>query len=300
MNNNVFTGAGVALITPFTKESREIDFEALAQLIEFQVAAGSDAILAAGTTAETAAMTEEEQQDVIRFVVEKVNKRVPVIAGTGSNNTAKAVKMSKFSQEVGADALLCVTPYYNKTTQAGLVAHFKEISGNVTIPVILYNVPGRTGMNLDPETVKILAAEKNIVAVKEASGDISQVAEIARICPADFTIYSGNDDQIVPVLSLGGKGVISVVSNMLPAETSKMVHAFLDGDVTKAREMQLEMNGLVNILFCETNPIPVKKALQFMGLGNGVVRLPLLEMTPENGAILREEMLSYGMDVSKE
>ncbi len=291
----LFTGSGVALVTPF--KDNKIDYDKLGELIDWHIEKGTDAIIICGTTGETATMTDAEQKETIKFAIERTKKRIPVIAGTGSNNTHHAIELSQYAQKVGADGLLIVTPYYNKTTHKGLIEHYTAIANSVNIPIILYNVPGRTGLNLLPQTVVELAKHENIVAVKEASGNISQVAEIARLCPEDFYIYSGNDDMIVPLLSLGGKGVISVVANILPEDTHNMVMSYLEGDVKRARDLQLGMNGLVNALFIETNPIPVKTAMNLMGMEVGGFRLPLTSMSETNRNILIESMKEYNLSV---
>lgn len=284
MKNTVFTGAATAIITPF--RNGQIDYEAFARLINWQVEQGIDAIVVCGTTGEASTLTDEEHREAIRFAVETVNGRVPVIAGTGSNDTAYAIELTQYACEVGADAILLVTPYYNKATQKGLIASFTAVADVSTKPIILYNVPSRTGCNILPATAAALAEHPNIVAIKEASGNISQIAELASLVRGKMDIYSGNDDQIVPVLSLGGKGVISVLSNLMPAETSQICHKFLSGDVSGSAEMQLELLPLVNALFCEVNPIPVKAAMAAMGYGENSLRLPL---TPMESA--HEEML---------
>jgi 4-hydroxy-tetrahydrodipicolinate synthase len=291
----LFQGAGTALVTPFNSDG--VDYNKLGELIDWQIEKGIDAIIICGTTGEASTMTDEEKKKVIEFAVNKTNKRVPVIAGTGSNNTYHAVELSKYAEKVGVDGLLLVTPYYNKTTQKGLIEHYEAIANSVNIPIILYNVPGRTGLNLLPKTVAQLAKNKNIQAVKEASGNISQVAEIARLCSEDFYIYSGNDDMVVPILSLGGKGVISVVSNILPQDTHNMVMNYLEGNVEEARKLQLKMNGLINTLFIETNPIPVKTAMNLMGMNVGKLRLPLTSMEEENLKILVNMMREYGIEI---
>ena len=284
MKNTVFTGAATAIITPF--RNGQIDYEAFARLINWQVEQGIDAIVVCGTTGEASTLTDEEHREAIRFAVETVNGRVPVIAGTGSNDTAYAIELTQYACEVGADAILLVTPYYNKATQKGLIASFTAVADVSTKPIILYNVPSRTGCNILPATAAALAEHPNIVAIKEASGNISQIAELASLVRGKMDIYSGNDDQIVPILSLGGKGVISVLSNLMPAETSQICHKFLSGDVSGSAEMQLELLPLVNALFCEVNPIPVKAAMAAMGYGENSLRLPL---TPMESA--HEEML---------
>lgn len=291
---NLFRGSGVALVTPFS--NGKVDFVQLENLLNWHIKSGADAIIVCGTTGEPSTMTEEEKKSVIRFAVEVVARRVPVIAGTGGNNTAEAIEMSKFAESCGVDGLLVVTPYYNKTTQKGLIVHYTAIANAVGIPIILYNVPGRTGLNMLPSTVSELKKHPRIQAIKEASGDISQIAEMAKLCDKNFVLYSGNDDQIVPVLSLGGMGVISVVANILPEMTHHMVDSFLEGDVKTARNIQLDMLGLVNSLFIETNPVPVKTALNLMGMQAGELRLPLVEMEDKNKAILMEEMEKMGLN----
>ena len=277
MRKTIFTGAGVAIVTPMFPDG-SINYEKFAELIEEQIANKTDAIVVVGTTGEASTMTDEEHIEMIRFCVEKVAKRVPVIAGTGSNDTGYAVELTKEAEKVGADATLQVTPYYNKTSQRGLVAHFNTIADSVNIPTILYNVPSRTGCNILPATVAKLAEHENIAAIKEATGNISQVAEVAQLCGDNIDIYSGNDDQIVPVLSLGGKGVISVLSNLLPKETSLMCKKFFEGDVKGSLELQLKYLPLINALFSEVNPIPVKAAMAAMGYGENYLRLPLTPM----------------------
>ncbi len=291
----VFKGAGVAIVTPFTK-TNEVDFEKLGELIEFQIAEGTDSIVICGTTGEASTLTHEEHLECIRFTVEKVAKRVPVIAGTGSNATDTAIYLSQEAEKYGADALLLVTPYYNKATQKGLTAHFSEIANSVKIPIILYNVPGRTGCNITPQTVAALYENvDNIVGIKEASGNIAQVAEILQLTDGKIDLYSGCDEMIVPVLSLGGVGVISVLSNIAPRETHDMVMKFLDGDVAGSRELQLKLLPVINALFCEVNPIPIKKALKLMGFQVGHLRMPLTEMEPANAERLQREMAAVGI-----
>ncbi|ADH60553.1 dihydrodipicolinate synthase [Thermoanaerobacter mathranii subsp. mathranii str. A3] len=290
----VFKGSGVAIVTPFNEEG--VNFEKLGELIEWHIKEGTDAIIICGTTGEASTMTQEEQQAAIKFTVEKVAGRIPVIAGTGSNNTAHAVEMSEYAQSAGADALLVITPYYNKTTQKGLVAHFTEIARHVDIPIIIYNVPSRTSLNMLPETYLELSKHvDNVVGVKEASGDIVQVAEIARIMGKSFEIYSGNDDQVIPIMSLGGLGVISVTANIIPAKIHEMTTAYLNGDIEKARNMQLELNPLNKALFIETNPIPVKTAMNLMGFNVGPLRLPLVEMSDKNLEYLKSVLSKYGL-----
>ncbi|MBQ4193835.1 MAG: 4-hydroxy-tetrahydrodipicolinate synthase [Clostridia bacterium] len=294
MKNTVFTGAATALVTPLTKDG--VDYNAFADLIEWQIAEGIDALVIAGTTGEGSTLSDEEHRAVLKFSAEQIRGRVPMIAGTGSNDTAYAIDLTKYACEVGCDAMLLVTPYYNKATQKGLIASFTAIADASTKPCILYNVPSRTGCNLLPPAASTLADHPNIVGVKEASGNISQIAELAALCGDRLDIYSGNDDQIVPILSLGGLGVISVLSNLLPKETSRMCHLFLDGDVKAAREMQLRYLPLINALFCEVNPIPVKAAMSRMGFGENCLRLPLTPMEEEHEeklvALMREAGIS--------
>ena len=276
MKNTVFTGAATAIITPLT--NNEINYEQFAKLIEWQISEGIDAIVVCGTTGEGSTLTDEEHKEAIRFCVEQVAGRVPVIAGTGSNDAAYAIELTQFACEVGADAMLLVTPYYNKATQNGLIKFFTAIADASTKPVILYNVPSRTGCNLLPASVAALADHPNIVAIKEASGNISQIAELAALVGDKIDIYSGNDDQIVPILSLGGKGVISVLSNPMPRATHEICQKFFDGDIEGSRKLQLELLDFVNALFCEVNPIPVKAAMTAMGFCDDELRLPLTPM----------------------
>ena len=289
----LFTGSGVALITPFNNKN-EINFEKLRELLEFHIANKTDAVIVTGTTGESSTMTDEEKLAVIKFSVETVNKRIPVIAGTGSNNTKHAVEMSIKAQELGADGLLVVTPYYNKGNENGIYNHYKIIAESVDIPVILYNVPGRTGVNLSINLLKKLAQIKNIIAIKEASGNISYAAEIAREVP-ELDIYSGNDDMTVPLLSLGGKGVISVSANIIPETVHNMTYAFFERDNDTARELQLKYNDLVNALFIEVNPVPVKEAMNFLGYNVGECRLPLGEMSEENKNTLHRIIEKHGV-----
>lgn len=290
----LFKGAGVAIVTPFNTDG-SVNYDALGELLEFQIENHTDAIIICGTTGEASTLTDDEQISVIEYTVKKVNKRIPVIAGAGSNDTAHGMQLAKRAEEVGADGLLIVTPYYNKTTQRGLVKYYKDMAGAVNIPIIMYSVAGRTGVNIAPATVAELADVENIVAIKEASGNISQVAEIAALCGDKIDIYSGNDDQIVPLLSLGGKGVISVLSNVAPQYAHDMVQSYLDGDVKKAAEMQLGAIDLCKKLFIEVNPIPVKEALAMMGKIGANFRAPLLEMADENREKLRESMKKFGL-----
>ena len=291
----IFTGAGVALITPMNDDG-SVNYEKLRELLEFHVANKTDAIIICGTTGEASTLSDEEHLECIRFACEVINKRIPVIAGTGSNCTQSAIELSKEAEKSGVDGLLLVTPYYNKATQNGLKAHYKAIAKEVNVPIILYNVPSRTGTRLAPQTVVDLCHEvPNIVGVKDATGDISEVAELMSLAKGTVDVYSGNDDQIVPVLSLGGKGVISVLSNILPKETHDMVASYLEGDVAKSCEMQLKYFDLVKALFCEVNPIPVKKALNLMGMEVCSLRLPLTEMEEEHAKKLAEEMKIAGI-----
>lgn len=286
----IFKGAGVAIVTPFTQDDK-VNFEELGRMIDFQIAGGTDAIIICGTTGESSTLTHEEHDACIKFAVEHTAGRVPVIAGTGSNSTAEAIRLSTHAQNNGADALLLVTPYYNKATQKGLIQHYTAIANSVDLPIILYNVPSRTGVNILPQTAVTLAKNvKNIVAVKEASGNISQVAELAALADGCIDIYSGNDDQVVPLLSLGGVGVISVLSNVMPKLTHDMVMSYLNGDVKLSRQLQLSVMNLNKALFCEVNPIPVKEALNMMGWNAGAVRSPLCEMEPQHKELLRKEL----------
>lgn len=289
----MFKGSGVALVTPF--KDGEVHYEKLKELLEWHVANQTDAIIICGTTGEASTLTDKERKAVIKFTVDVVNGRIPVIAGSGSNNTAHAVELSQYCESVGVDGLLVVTPYYNKATDLGLLKHYEMIANSVQLPIILYNVPGRTGVNLTPPLVQKLAQIKNIVGIKEASGDISQVAEMIRLCGEDFLVYSGNDDMIVPVLSLGGQGVISVLANILPQVTHDLVSSYLEGDVKKSRQLQLGVNGLVHALFIEVNPIPIKTAMNVLGMEVGSFRLPLTEMAATNLVVLKKELTNYGL-----
>lgn len=293
MKNTVFTGAATAIITPF--KDGKVDFESFGKLVDWQIEKGIDAIVVAGTTGEGSTLTDKEHKDVIEYSVKRVAGRVPVIAGTGSNDTAYAIELTKFACEVGADAMLLISPYYNKATQKGMIESFKATADVSTKPCILYNVPSRTGCNILPETVAELANHPNIVAIKEASGNISQVASIAALCGDKIDIYSGNDDQIVPTLSLGGKGVISVLSNLMPAETSEMCKSYLRGETEKALSVQLKLLPLIDALFCEVNPIPVKAAMSAMGFCENSLRLPLTPMEEKNEAKLLGLMRENGL-----
>lgn len=293
MKNTIFKGCGTAIATPFTENG--VNFEEFGKLLEEQIKQEVDAIIVCGTTGESATMTDKERKDTIKFAIDKVAKRAKVIAGTGSNNTRAAVELSKYAESVGADGILVVTPYYNKTTQAGLIEHYKTIAEAVTVPIIMYSVPSRTGVNINPETCVELSKIKNIVAIKEASGNLSQVAKIASLCRDNLDIYSGNDDQIVPILSLGGKGVISVLSNVMPRYTHDMTQKFFDGKIREATQMQLDAIDLIDALFSEVNPIPVKYALNLMGYNYGKPRLPLVELSAKNQERMRCAMKNHNL-----
>lgn len=291
----IFKGAGVAIVTPM-HEDGSVNYEKLAELLEEQIAGGTDAIIICGTTGESSTLSHEEHIEVIRYAVEKVAKRLPVIAGTGSNCTETAIYLSQEAEKAGADALLLVTPYYNKTTQNGLKKHYTMIAQSVSLPIILYNVPSRTGCNLLPETIADLVKNvDNIVGVKEATGNISQITKMMSLVGDQVELYSGNDDQIVPILALGGNGVISVLSNVAPKQTHDIVAAWMEGDTRRSCRLQLEAVELINALFCEVNPIPVKKALNLMGKEVGPLRAPLFEMEEENAARLEKAMKAYGI-----
>lgn len=293
MKKVIFKGCGTAIITPFTEDG--VNFEEFRKMIEFQISEGVDSIVVCGTTGESSTMSTEEKKETIKFAIDVANKRVPIIAGTGGNCTKSAIEMSKYAESVGADAVLVVTPYYNKTTQTGLIAHYKAIAESISIPVILYNVPSRTGLNIAPATYLELSKVENIVATKEASGNISQIAEIANLCGDNLAIYSGNDDQVLPILSLGGLGVISVLSNIIPKDVHNMVKYFLDGNVKEATKLQIDTLKLTSALFSEVNPIPVKAACNMIGFNAGIPRLPLVEMTDAGKEKLRNEMVGYGI-----
>ena len=295
MKKTIFRGAATAIVTPMKKG--EVDFDALRRLVDFQIENGIDALVAAGTTGESSTLTDEEHVEVIKTVVDRAAGRVPVIAGTGSNDAAYAIKLSQDACRLGADALLLVTPYYNKATQAGLIEMYKAIAAEVTRPIILYNVPSRTGVNIEPQTYLALADVPNIVAIKEANGNIGKIVETMSLVHDKLDLYSGNDDQIVPLMSLGGQGVISVLSNILPRETSAMCHAFLKGDVVSARAAQFKYHKLIDQLFCEVNPIPVKAAMTRLGFGDGSIRLPLTPMTAANEEKLVGLMREAGIEV---
>lgn len=291
-NNTIFTGAGVALVTPMNKDG-SVNYPKLGEIIEAQISGGTDAIIICGTTGESATLSGEEHMECIRYAAEKVNGRVPVIAGTGSNDTAYAAEMSTDAEKAGVDGLLLVTPYYNKTSQRGLVAHFNAIADAVNIPIILYNVPSRTGCKIEISTYKELAKHKNIVAAKEACGDISFIAELA--AETDLVIYSGNDDQIVPIMALGGKGIISVASNIIPREIHELAAYALKGDFKTAAELQLKYLSLIKALFCDVNPIPVKEAMNLMGMEVGECRLPLIKPDESKRELIKKELKKFGL-----
>lgn len=291
MKKIIFKGCGTAIATPFTDNG--INYDEFAKLIEYQIEQGVDSIIVCGTTGEASTMTKQEKCETIKFAVEIVNRRIPVIAGTGGNNTKEVIEMSKYAESVGVDGLLIVTPYYNKTTQIGLVEHYKLIAQNTKLPIILYNVPSRTGVNIEPDTCLKLSKIENIVAIKEASGNLSQVAKIAALCGENLNIYSGNDDQILPVLSLGGIGVISVLSNIEPKYTHEMVYNYFEGNIATATEMQLKSINLINNLFSEVNPIPVKEALNIYGYNFGIPRLPLIKISDINKQKLEKAIADF-------
>lgn len=291
----IFTGSAVALVTPF-KDNGDVDFDKLKELVEFHVAHKTDAIVICGTTGEAATLSHEEHLECIKKCVEFADHRIKVVAGTGSNCTATAIYLSTEAESYGVDGLLVVTPYYNKATQKGLIAHFTAVANSVSVPIILYNVPSRTGYNILPETaVELAKTVDNIVGIKEASGNIGQVVKLASLAQGCIDIYSGNDDQVVPLLSLGGKGVISVTANIIPEDTHDMVMKFLEGDIEGSLKLQLKAVELCNALFCEVNPIPVKKAVELLGLCGGTLRMPLTEMEPANVEKLKTAMKNYGI-----
>lgn len=293
MKKIIFEGCGTAIVTPFNEEG--VNFEEFRKLIENQIENQVDAIIVCGTTGESSTMTKEERKETIKFVQDTVAGRTKVIAGTGSNNTKDAIEMSKYAESIGVDGILVVTPYYNKTTQEGLIDHYKAIANSVNVPIIMYSVPSRTGVNINPETCLELSKVENIVAIKEASGNISQIAKIISLCQDNLTVYSGNDDQIVPIMSLGGKGVISVLSNVMPKYTHDMTKYSLEGNYEKASKMQLEALDLINTLFIEVNPTPVKYALNLMGYNFGKPRLPLIEPTEKNKEKIEEIMKKHNL-----
>ncbi len=289
----IFEGAATALVTPLTQEG--IDYTAFGKLIDWQIESGIDALVICGTTGEGSTLTDEEHREAIRFAVERANKRVPIIAGTGSNDTDYAVDLTRYSYEVGADASLVVTPYYNKATQKGLVRMYEMIADAADMPMILYNVPSRTGVSIEPKTYLALADHPNIAAIKEANGNISKIMETVALVGDKLDIYSGNDDQIVPIMAVGGKGVISVLSNLIPTQTSEMCHAILKGDLKRGMELQTKYLALINALFCEVNPIPVKAAMAAMGFCEDYLRLPLTPMEDEHRAVLLGLMKEHGL-----
>lgn len=291
--STIFTGSCVALVTPF--KDNKIDFDRFRALIDWHIENGTDAILVAGTTGETSTLTDQEHLDLLRVAGEHIAGRVPYIAGTGSNDTAYSIMLSKYAEEQGADAVLVINPYYNKSTQKGIYVHIKAIADAIKVPIIVYNVPSRTGANISVSTMQKLAEIPNVQAVKEASGDISQITEIARICGGKLDVYSGNDDQTLPILSVGGKGIISVSANIIPKDMHDLVAAFMSGDVDKAREMQFSTNLINLAMFYETNPIPVKTAMRLLGTDTGEMRLPLVEMEEVNEARLVEALKEYGL-----
>lgn len=291
MREPLFIGSATAIVTPFTEDG--VNYPALAEFIEFQIKSGSDAIVVCGTTGEASTMPDKEHIEVIKFTVDTVNKRVPVIGGTGSNDTRHAIELSKEAEEVGVDGILSVTPYYNKATQKGLYQHFKMIADSIKVPMIMYNVPSRTGMNMNPDTVKALSEIDNIIAIKECN--LGQVGDIVNLCSSDFSVYSGDDPVVLPVLSLGGKGVISVMANIIPRDTHDMVMNFFQGDINGAIKMQLQTLDLIKALFSEVNPIPVKAAVNLLGFKAGPCRMPLTELSEHNLELLRKEMQAYGL-----
>lgn len=290
---SLFKGSGVAIVTPFNDEG--IDLKKLEELLEWHIESGTDAIIICGTTGEASTMTEQERKDAIKLTVDVVKKRIPVIAGTGNNCTQSSVDMSKWAESVGVDGLLVITPYYNKTTQKGLVEHFKAVASEVKIPIIAYNVPGRTGMNIQPKTLKELCKIENIVAIKEASGDISQIAEMKALCRDKIDIYSGNDDQVIPILSVGGIGVISVLANIIPKDMHNMCKLFSEGKIEEALKIQLDSFALIKAMFIETNPIPIKTSMNVLGMNAGKLRLPLCDMSQANLEVLKTELKNYGL-----
>lgn len=295
----IFKGSAVALVTPFD-ENGNVNFEKIKELVEFQIANGTDAIVACGTTGEASTMNDEEHLSAIKAIVDAVDKRVPVIAGTGGNDTAHSIYMSQEAEKLGADALLIITPYYNKANKSGLRKHFVSIANSVKLPIILYNVPSRTKVNIPPALVADLARNvDNIVALKEACGDLAQVAEVCRLVPEGFAVYSGNDDSILPLLSLGGSGVISVLANICPRETHDLVAKFMEGDIEGSRKLQLGMKPLIDALFIEVNPVPVKTAVNLLGFNVGDLRLPLAEMEEQNLEILKQELVNWGLKIQE-
>lgn len=291
----IFTGSGVAIVTPL-KENKEVDFDKLGELIEFHIKNKTDAIIICGTTGEASTLTHEEHIECIRYTTKKVNKRIPVVAGTGSNCTSTAIYLSEEAKKAGVDGLLVVTPYYNKATQKGLISYYTEIAESVDLPIIMYNVPSRTGCNMQPKTAATIVKEvDNVVAIKEASGNISQVAELMNLTKGNIDLYSGNDDQVLPLLSVGGKGVISVAANIIPKQMHNIVTMYLEGDVEASRDIQLNYLSLMNALFCEVNPIPVKAAMNLMGMNVGGLRKPLTYLEADNIKMLEKELIESGL-----
>ena len=293
MKKILFKGCGTAIVTPFTKDG--VNYEEFEKLVEFQIQEGADSIIVCGTTGESSCMTLEERKETITRALRVSNHRVPIIAGTGGNCTQSVIDFTKWAESAGVDGALIVTPYYNKTTQNGLITHYTSIANSTSLPIILYNVPGRTGVNISPDTCFELSKISNIVAIKEASGNISQIAEIKALCRENLHIYSGNDDQIIPILSLGGIGVISVLSNIVPKYTHKMIQNYFDGKILEASNMQLDSISLIKALFCEVNPIPVKAALNMLGYNAGIPRLPLIEMSDKGKEKLKIELEKFGL-----
>lgn len=293
MKKIIFKGCGTAIVTPFNKNG--VDFEEFKKLIEFQIKNKADSIIVCGTTGESSTMTLDERKETIEFAVKTVNGRIPVIAGTGGNCTSQVIEFTKWAESIGVDGALIVTPYYNKTTQDGLIAHYTAIAKETTLPIILYSVPGRTGVNINPTTCLKLSKIENIVAIKEASGNLSQIAEIANLCGDNLNIYSGNDDQITPILAVGGIGVISVLSNLVPEYTHNIIENFLNGNIKDAINSQIKAVPLVNSLFCEVNPIPIKAALNMIGYDVGTPRLPLIEMSDNGKEKLKAELINFGL-----
>ncbi|MEG0774947.1 4-hydroxy-tetrahydrodipicolinate synthase [Clostridium sp.] len=295
---SIFKGSGVAIVTPF--KGNEVDFEKLKELVEWQIENSTDAIIVCGTTGEASTMSENERKETIKFVIDVVNKRIPVIAGTGTNNTQASIEMSKYAESVGADGLLVINPYYNKTSSKGLIEHFKAIANSVKTPIVVYNVPSRTGMNITPKALMELCKVPNIVAVKEASGNISQIAEIKALCGDNLDIYSGNDNEILPTLAIGGLGIISVIANIIPKDVHDICELFMNGELKKSQELFLKTIPLTSAIFIETNPIPVKTALNLMGKNVGNLRLPLVDMAEDTLAVLKSELRNYNIELKED
>lgn len=295
---SIFKGSGVAIVTPF--KGNEVDFEKLKELVEWQIENSTDAIIVCGTTGEASTMSENERKETIKFVIDVVNKRIPVIAGTGTNNTQASIEMSKYAESVGADGLLVINPYYNKTSSKGLIEHFKAIATSVKTPIVVYNVPSRTGMNITPKALMELCKVPNIVAVKEASGNISQIAEIKALCGDNLDVYSGNDNEILPTLAIGGLGIISVIANIIPKDVHDICELFMNGEIKKSQELFLKTIPLTSAIFIETNPIPVKTALNLMGKNVGNLRLPLVDMAEDTLAVLKSELKNYNIELKED